>query len=57
MSSFKYNSDGSRTKEVFTGKVAPSSFYPLSGNDDNLDDSDNEEILKRKRAWAELERE
>lgn len=39
-----------RTREAFTGKMAPSSFYPLSGPDD--DNDENEEILKRKQAWA-----
>lgn len=45
-----------KTKEIFTGKIAPQTFYPLSGVEDDHD-SDNEELLKRKKAWAELERE
>ena len=46
--------NGSRTSSKFAEKVNPAAFYQV----DNEDESDShEELVKRKRAWAELERE
>ena len=40
----------------FNGKVPANTFYDDGGYDES-DDASNEDLLKRKRAWADLERE